>query len=333
MFQHAVPAAPYSTHPPSPPAISIPSPAILDGQDSITVMPNYLSVDPDTLSVGDLKIITQNGQPQVARDSAMSWDYKDRRMAQPVLDFLYLGPCGIARDRQWLRRHNITMLIAARDSRMAQLQIMGVDRVASELGIEAVHIDVSGHAELIRAFPAAVSKINNHMLRVYREQALPNASSSVHAGQMVIDTARFRRGRVLVFCETGNDRSASIVVAYLMSVFGMNLVNAGQFLQHCRFCVSLDNDTKYLLKTYEEMLKAQRTVHVHQKTCQNATMALPGAHLPASGGGLKRGIEDVMDADDDDLDLGAHGGSRDQDRFVNRATFAPFMDAGDAALH
>ncbi|RYP68395.1 hypothetical protein DL771_006659 [Monosporascus sp. 5C6A] len=326
--QFSVPAAPYSRRPPSPPSIIIPGPVIYNNEP-IKVVPSYENVDPASLSVDDLRIITQNGKELIAHDSATNWAYENRRTAQSVLDYLYLGPASVARDRQWLRDNGITLLVAARDSRMAGLRLMGVDRVAKELGIQAEHIDVSGHHELIRAFPMIVRKINDHMLSVYRSQAVrDDEGARAQGGNMVIDKASFKRGRVLVFCETGNDRSAGIVVAYLMSVMGMSMVQACQFIHFRRFCVSLDEELKQLLKNYEEILTAQRTVHRHEMDTA-AHGAAPGFATPVKKG--KRGIEETMRGDGED-DETTDPFSMDRDRYIGREAFVPFVDTREVTM-
>jgi hypothetical protein len=285
------------------------------------VVPAYDNVDPASLSQKDLAIITQNGREQVAHDSAVNWTYESRRVAQPILDYLYLGPSTVVRNRQWLREQGITMLLAARDTTQASLNLMAVDKVAQELGIEARYVDVSGYHELIRAFPSTIELINDHMLRVYRDQAVDAADIDVQSGAIVIDEAKFRRGKVLVFCETGNGRSAGIVTAYLMALLGMNTAQACQFIVFKRFCVSMDEELKQTLRSYEDILLAQRTVHQHElNSNSNPTPKI-----------AKRGICETLDGTDgDDSSAGMTGmetyQTPDQDRFLGRGTFAPFVD-------
>ncbi|KAI0010004.1 protein-tyrosine phosphatase-like protein [Xylariaceae sp. FL0662B] len=307
-------AAPYE-QPPSPPVIIIPTPDIRNASEPLTVVPNYTNIDPAALSVNDLEIITQNRREQTAHDSALSWAYESRRTAQPILDFLYLGPSSVARDRQWLRDNGITMLLAARDAQMAEFRLMAVDKVAQELGIQAEHVDVSGYQELIRAFPSTVQKINDHMLHIYHQQGLGWSNAGAKEGSTAIDPANIRRGRVLVFCETGNTRSAAVVVAYLMAVLGMDMVSACQFVHFKRFSISLDEDLKKILQTYWEILVAQRNVHSQNLDAAASNQAKK----------QKRCIDDTMDEDE------GMGGtidvpSVDRDRFVGRQAFAPFVD-------
>jgi serine/threonine/tyrosine-interacting protein len=342
-----VPAAPYENRPPSPPPILIPAPLVFGGYEPMVCVPSYANIDPMSLSATDLEIITRN-KPQEAHDRVHDWEYEDRRQAQEILDFLYLGPSTAARDCQWLRDNGITMLLAARDSRMAQARLMGVDRVARELGLHAEYVDVENHQELIRAFPEAIRKINNHLLGVYRSQAVQGEGGAVGEGSMLIDKNNIRHGKVLVFCETGNDRSAGVVVAYLMAVFGMEMVRACQFIQFRRFCAGLDEDMKYLLQTYEGILTAEKTVHRHQLHSRRLSQppatsnnhaagastnpSRPAAANPTVLKASKRHIEDTMDEDEDgDATMGELEKSfqLDQDRYLDRPAFVPFVDRSD----
>jgi serine/threonine/tyrosine-interacting protein len=334
---NAVPAAPYAARPPSPPSIMIPAPNFLKANEPIVCVPSFANIDPLSLSAPELEIITQN-RPQEAYDSVNNWTYEDRRKAQEIVDFLWLGPSSVARDKDFLQKNGVTMLLAARDTRMAQARLMGVDRVAKELELHAETIDVQDHQDLIRSLPEAVRKINNHMLAVYHDQALSNQPGQlVQEGAMVIDKTKFRRGKVLVFCETGNDRSAVVVIAYLMSVFGMTMIHACQFIQFRRFCVSLDEEMKYLLQTYEGILHAQKTVNKYK--LQNGHLNTPAStetsDMPNIGlapalplrAQAKRGIEETLDeVDDDDMEGVTDGFEFDRDRYQDRPAFVPFVD-------
>ncbi|KAI1741246.1 phosphatases II [Xylaria scruposa] len=323
----AKPAVPYDYRAPSPPPIFIPS---TGWGAPIKVVPRYDNIDPASLSARDLAIITQNGTEQIAHDATYQWTYESRRVAQPILDYLYLGPSTVVRDRQWLQEKGITMIIAVRDLRQASLNLMAFDELARELGIESRYVDASGDHELTHLFPAAVRTINDHVLRVYRDQAVQTSDVDVRveSDAMVIDEARFRRGRVLVFCETGNDRSAGLVTAYLMAVLGVSAVQAMQFVNRKRFCVSMREDLKRALATYEDILLAQRTVHQHELGSGSSLVAAGSVSVSVAEKRTKRGIDDTMDDDGDDgmTGIDVHQSS-DRDRFLGRADMTPFVDA------
>lgn len=321
----ATPAVPYSSRPPSPPSITIPAPALSSNSGPIKVVPSYANVDPRDLTPEALAIITGGMREQTARDSTGSWNYSERRNAQPILDFLYLGPSNVARDRDWLRANGITMLLAVRDMRMAHARLMFVDAVAQELGIQAEHIDTDGNAGMIQALPEAVRKINNHLLQVYHSQAVlvpaagqtttPAAAAAEEEGKtMFINKQEFKRGKVLVFCETGNDRSPVVVIAYMMAVLGMSMIQACQFIHYRRFCVSLNEDVKYLLLTYEGILDARRTVNQYVDT------VVPSP--PGGGPKGKRDADEINQDQDDEHDSDAKP----------RPGLAPFVDNKDTEM-
>ena len=316
------PAAPYVQRPPSPPYIHIPT-IFSDGHNSMSIVPAFDNVETSSLTTDDLEVITQ-GRTQIAHDSAQTWKYESRRQAQAVLDFIYLGPSSVARDRAFLQREGITMLLAARDASMANIRLMSVERTAKELGLESAYIDVSGHQELIRAFPIAVSKINEHLLSVYRSQAIQShhAKNRCAEGEMIIDSNNFRRGKVLVFCETGNDRSAAIVAAYIMTVFGMDMVKTLQFIGLQRFCTNFDEETKHWLKSYEDILEARRMVARGLEQAEARGPSPAPSRMPS-----KRGIDDTMDVDDDNQDNSAF--ALDMDRYMDRPAFVPFVEKSD----
>lgn len=299
----------------------------------LTITPSYDSVNTGLLTAEDIDIITGK-RTQQASSAAMNqqWRYEDRRKAQLILDFLYLGPLSVIRDRAWLQKEGITMLLAARDATMAQARMMSLDTAAAELGIEAAYVDVASRQELIRSFPAAVAKINAHLLRVYQSQAQQVVISSGGEGEQqqqvtAINTSTFRRGKVLVFCETGNERSAAVVAAYVMSMYDRDAVSAIQFIGAQRFCTNFDEDTKYLLRSYGDILEAKRMT---AKAVQQALPQYPSlqhenmpTHTAAAAAfnpvSKKRGIEDTMDEDESgefDMDMG---------RYEDRTPFQPFV--------
>lgn len=319
-------AAAFTTRPPSPPYIHVPT--AHDSSNSLLIVPSYDSIDIGNLSNEDIDIITGKRSQQASSDPLhRAWVYEDRRKAQPILDFLYLGPLSVVRDRDWLQQEGITMLLAARDATMAQARLMSLEKAVDELGIEAAYVDVAGRQELIRSFPAAVAKINDHLLRVYKSQAQQQVVTAANGQRQqvtAIDPSTFRRGKVLVFCETGNERSAVVVAAYLMTMYGGDLVSVIQFISAQRFCTNFDEEAKMLLQSYGDILEARRmTIKANQQGMPRHP-ASPQENIAPSSAGVnfrskKRGIGDTMD-EDDNGDL-----SMDVARYEDRAPFQPFL--------
>ncbi|KAL1841788.1 hypothetical protein VTK73DRAFT_3381 [Phialemonium thermophilum] len=322
-------AAPMVSTPPSLPTPP-PPPVMRARQKTLSIVPTYEHLDPAQLTTDDLRIITQ-GKVQVASDNTINWRYESRREAQPILDFLYLGPSSVLRDRAFLQREGITLLLAVRDSRMAKVNLMGAERVAGELGIEAESIDVDSNQDLVRWFPVAVEKINGHLLRRYRSQGRAvqagegEATTGAPGGgpppqapdgsRMVIDSAQFRPAKVLVYCETGNDRSAAVVAAYLVTMFQADVETVCQFIGLQRFCATFDESTAFLLKTYEDIIVARRSV---------ARDAAGHAAGDGAGRSAKRTISQTRGDEDDDLSRAPAHADFDQDRYAGRGQFAPW---------
>jgi hypothetical protein len=288
--------------PPSPPYIHIPTVAEQNNAVTLTPITNTGNPSPifdlglgNHITRDDVQTITQN-RVQVS-PRTQEWTYESRRQAQPILSFLYLGPASVARDHAFLLHHGITMLLAARDTRQAAARLLAVSKSASELGIAADYVDVSGRAELISAIPVAVGKINSHLLE------------------------RGGSGKVLVCCETGNERSAALVAAYIMTMYDADLVRALQFIHYKRFCTNFDDDIKFLLRSYGDIVAARRMVNGGEQQLENRQSLTPGEAKKA-----KRGIADTsMDEDDAQSD----GPESDLQRFSGRH-LTPFVDSGHA---
>lgn len=312
--------ASFTNRPPSPPYIHIPTPLSDTNNGPLTLTPSYASVDPRNLTPDDLKIIT-GGKIQEASDNYKNtWRYEDRRKAQPVLDFLYLGPLAVVRDHDFLRQQGITMLLAVRDASMSHLRLIAVEKAAAELNLQSDYVDVISRTQLIHDFPFIIAKINDHLLRVYRNQL----QAVNDAGNVAIDTSTFQRGKVLVFCETGNERSAVVVAAYLMAIYGTDMVSTVQFISAQRFCATFDEEMKQLLRSFGDILEAQRMVSTgaqlagNQQTTSFAPAMIGLAAAPEVSS-RKRGIDDTMDEDDLQDEF-----SMDSDRYEDRAAFMPY---------
>lgn len=259
----------------------------------------------------------------VVQDNMPQWSYERRRQAQMITPAIYLGPTRAARDREFIRREGITMLLAIRDNRSAAASMVSGDKVAQEIGIESAAIDVEGSQELIAQLPRAIRVINNHLIAVYRDQ-LPSRTSEHHLNSPVLDAAR--PGKILVFCESGNDRSVIVVAAYLMVMYGLDLVHAVQFIQSQRFCIALDDGLKSLLQAFQDIIKAREDVGQSlELTTPETAVASPNQEVSKNN---KRGIEDVEDVgmDQGGDELLAEEESMDRSRFEGRAAFAPYVD-------
>jgi hypothetical protein len=265
------------------------------------------------LTPADLAAITHDYAPQTARDPTNTWKYESRRQAQAVLEYLYLGPASVARDRGFVVGQGISMVLVARDARFAALAggiVNGLRRAVEGTGCVVEAVDVADGRELVGVFSTAAAMVNAHLL------------------------ARAGAGKVLVCCETGNDRSAAIVAAYLMAMFGLDTVQAVQFMLLQRFCVTMGDDTKFALQAYGDILRARGDVGVMAAAAAAGNQGLQGAGAGGGNGtgviGLrpkqsKRRIEETSGGEAGEDEPDTMMGAMDEDRYVGRS-FAPFIE-------
>lgn len=303
----AVPNAAFTYHPPSPPFIPLAASYDHFCEQAPDLPLSLDSIDPTEFSAEQVKIITGN-KVQVADEAPEEgWVYERRREAQRILDYVYLGPTGSIRDHAFLKREGITLLLVAREARMFPPRLKSVDKAAEALGIEATYLEIECAQHLVKAFHEANHIINTHLLDIHNLQAKIQAKNG-----NAIDPATFRRGKVLITCESGNDRSAAITAAYIMATYGSPMDTAIRFLSAQRFCCCWDEEIKRKLQSWEDIIKARSQVAAFQNRSREDT---PQEHH-------KRGYEDTMDVDED-----ATAGPTDQDRFMGREAFVPFRDA------
>jgi protein tyrosine/serine phosphatase len=133
-------------------------------------------------------------------------------------------------------------------------------------------------------------------------------------------------GKVLVFCESGNDRSATVVTAYLMVLYGLGAVEAMQLVQSQRFCLAIEDGSKNMLQTFEDILKAKRDVAIEHDLDTQLSQALMQKHDAASGASTtakKRSYDSVNGSDEDMKDCESVEGDEEVE---GRLGQAPFQD-------
>ena len=231
---------------------------------------------------------------------------------------------GVARDQSFLQKEGITMILAIRNTMSAQARMLR-SKVAEELGIDSKAIDVAGNQELIAAFPRAIEIINAHLSTMYQLQ-----QAKTDGGKNPIqDGVSPVPGKVLVFCESGNERSATVVTAYIMAMYCLDLVKAVQVVQAQRFAVAFDDPLRNLLSTYDTMLQARRDVFqagngVHKHREYGMLGILDGKTLEKRGNSSKRTLDDAYD--DDDISMTDGDEHTGHGRYERRGGFAPFQD-------
>jgi serine/threonine/tyrosine-interacting protein len=234
----------YSLGVPQPPHVFVPPPILSSTEDATQLASKFQQISPGgVISNSDfLKFVTYD-QFQI-RDHILDWKYTERQNAQEILPFLFLGPLAAARDRAFLKEKGITLVMGVRDKLSAASPFLN-PKAPKDLGIPTTYLDVGSPSELISALPGAVDAINNHLAERY--QAVQSKEQQIP-------------GRVLVFCESGNDRSATVVAAYIMTMYSVGMVDAIQVIQCQRFCVGLDEEYRFLLRSFDDILVARRAV-------------------------------------------------------------------------
>ena len=247
------------------------------------------------------------------RFNVSQWNYEMRRQAQSVLPFLSLGPLSCLRDIEYIRNQGFTLLLAIRSRQSAHARLVSGDKAAAAAGIMADTIDVLDNQELISAFPRAIRRINDHL-----------AGVDIDPSAMALSGLQQKK-KVLVFCESGNERSAGVVIAYIMVMLNFNAVEATHMIQQRRFCASIEDPMKRILAAFESILSAKRDVERARHTTAPRIAATLAPPSPSPILTKKRSFQDHRDDDhvmgDDEMEVDG-----DDDPFFERKPSAPFQD-------
>jgi hypothetical protein len=241
-----------------------------------------------------------------------TWVYTMRREAQQILSFLYLGPSVACKDKEFLKREGITLLLSIRDKRSVLARLMSGAKVAEDLGIQSDSIDIDGDWDLIKHLPRAIRRINEHLV----------SGASAQPGLPP---------KVLVFCEAGNEKSATVVMAYLMVMFNLNMANAMWSVQHRRFCVSVDESVQTMLLSFGTILDAKRQV-TKARRAENNAGPYTARLLPEDQSARIHQKRSFADRDDvsgfdanGDMDMGSDTATENNSGHVKQKP-APFID-------
>ena len=291
---------------PSPPRVVVPPPSLdTDGLPHLSIRSDFVS----EFDANGVQVQMQDDPLTVTANHMLDWKYEQRRMAQQIVPHIYLGPMSAARDRDYLQREGITMVMAIRDTKSAQARLLG-SKAATALGIENITLDVAGNQELIAAFPRAIHIISRHI----SSSSPPNPGLwNVTSERPSTDTQPMPR-KILLYCESGNERSASVAAAYIMAKYARDFISAIQIVQAHRFCVSFDDALKFLLQTYDSILQAKKDTGSRDTTS--------GQDVGQAKTSIKRNLEEALD---DEMELDGNF-TIDEGRFEGREIYAPFSD-------
>ena len=245
--------------------------------------------------------------PLLAADSILpismqDWKYESRRQAQQIIPHLFLGPLSAAKDVAFLKSHNITQLLAIRSTMGAYSRLLNQPPPP---GVLHRCVDIVSQHTFIGKFQEAQQWIDEHYL-----STLPVEVRGVFTGPLdgrVLPGFRKKwretrgnelpeGGKTLVFCESGNERSAAVVAAYIMQYLAGTAIQAIQMVQGRRFCVCFDDQTKWMLMSYEPIWMARK----------QALTGVPNGKQVRSGG--KRRFVDEDEEEEGGVGQGKGGG-------------------------
>ncbi|KAH8172267.1 dual specificity phosphatase, catalytic domain-containing protein [Sarocladium implicatum] len=308
----------YDLRAPSPPLIPIPMSRHAtrsdfddpDAKNELTMLdlePTQEAMHNLKLSVGDLEAIVGDRR-QVASNSHKTWSYENRRGAHPILDFLYVGPSSIVRDHDFLAQEGITMILVANATRMPGQKLKSVEAVGEALGVQIAYIDPEPAYQQVSSFNETLRLINDHMLSISRREQ-PN-----------LPEGEKKRGKVLIVCETGNDRSGTIAASYIMAMYSRDMFDVMRYVLSRRLSCGFDDNNKRALVTWGDILKARSAVASH------AIQVSSDESLRTTKRAFAETVEVEMEDSDDDETPQSYN-VPDHERFVGREAFTPFRDA------
>lgn len=277
----------YTYRLPTPPRVVVPPPTLSTDMPGLVVGTGSGGLDISFLKEMALEDIVQ-------KNTLIEWAYERRRQAQMILPWLFLGPMIASKDKEFFAREGITMVLAIR-SRVGSMS--GALEAARSAGLNVATIEAPTYHDLIKQFGDTTRVINEHVAKIrFRAMA--------QTGQPTL-------GKVLVFCESGNEKSAAVVAAYLMEILDdFDYIKAMQVCQAQRFCVNFDDTIKNMLRSHWDILQAARSVSSYNTQQFQANgyadnFNQSGASLQTSAKAkLKRHIEDTRDDDDVEMEDG-----------------------------
>jgi serine/threonine/tyrosine-interacting protein len=293
----------YSFRLPTPPRIVVPPPTL-----TAEVPELHLASAQTPTDEADTAFLKEfNLESIVQKNTLLEWTYERRRQAQMILPWLYLGPLTAAKDRDALKRDGITMVLAIRAKNNS---MNGTVQIAKEACHEVGTVEAPNYFTLIGKFSETTRMINRHVakFRKYTE----------HTGNPQL-------GKVLVFCESGNEKAAAVVAAYLMETLDdFDYIKSMQVCQAQRFCINFDDTAKHTLRAHWDILLARRAVTTSHMERLNANGLVEGLQtvVPSletaqdMASKSKRTIEDMME--DEDVDMGDDLDPSDLQRFQGR---------------
>ncbi|KAF8472145.1 hypothetical protein BDZ91DRAFT_791154 [Kalaharituber pfeilii] len=178
------------------------------------------------------------------------WKYEYRREAQQMVPWLWLGPVAATRNKEWLAARGITLLLAVRSPMTAKRKANGRLRDRrTPFAASNSRPSFDPSAPLTPQSTTTPSFTNTSPRPPYR-----GCCRQPHHCPLRLPRS------TLVFCESGNEKSAVVVASYLMQHFGASVIQAVQIVQGKRFSVGFDDSMKFALTAYEPIWRSWREV-------------------------------------------------------------------------
>lgn len=229
-------------------------------------------------------------------DKPYAWDYEARRQMQEILPFLYLGPASAV--PQFLQHEGASLLIG--------VQLKGINFIGRAVQAGQKH-NVTTHTimvgtpnDLISNFQTTTKLINDHINTL--SQTIPPTLP-----------------KILVFCETGSEKSAAVVAAYLAETYSsLDMKLAMRICISRRFSCNFGNLTN-LLDTYEQLLNARNTLSPSLDGQMTVPEPIQRVRTPDMNNNFRRGRDQFLhNVDDEEY--------ADRERFKDRIGPQPFKD-------
>jgi serine/threonine/tyrosine-interacting protein len=258
---------------------------------------------------GDLAYLRQLAatKPINLGTKLLNWEFDARRKAQSILPFLYLGPGSVMRDIDFLDNAGITFLLAVRDLQASKSRPKYLNPANSPGAVnrQTATFDSQDSYDFMIGMKANIKTLVHHL------QATTNVPF-----QSTNDIG----GKILICCETGNERSAAFAAAFLMVIYGLPAFEAIQVVHSQRFSVAIEDNMRRMLVTFGDMLAAESQVIGAQLVAQNNASADPQIH--GAGQKKKREYNLYDEENDEDMEDVDHREETEDER----AGVAPFRD-------
>lgn len=156
------------------------------------------------------------------------WTYTMRRDMQEIVPGVYLGPYA-----------------AAGKKNLSKLESVGITHI----------VCVRQEVEKNFIKPNFESQMQ-YLVVTLADTCVEAIIPKIKETKKFIDTCLRTGGKVLVHCNDGMSRSASLVIAYIMQTFGLNFKTALNHVQQRRFCVQPNDGFEQQLKEFEPIYRA-----------------------------------------------------------------------------